>query len=260
MTYAAKYNYGCHPSVHHVGDHHYFLPHLTPPTEPVFSHRTHCSPPYDQGQTGSCTGQSTAKVLELRRVLEGHSPLKAHPSQFFLYANARLKEGSLTEDSGATIRDVAIAATEDGFCDNIVWSSDVMSNLLVKPSDAAYLAAKPEAGLKWTWIEQHGAALIPALKIAIRNGDPVLFGIKVYESFESNAVAKTGKIPVPHYWEQLLGGHAIAMIGWNDKIQCFEFANSWGSTWGDKGYGWLPYAYVTNTRLASDFGAIQDVL
>lgn len=260
MSYVAKNKYGCKPSRRHVGDLHYACATIGVGLPPVFSWRAQCSAPFDQGQTGSCTGQSTSKILQLRRAIEGKPALPSHPSQFFLYANARIAEGTLDQDAGATIRDVAMAATVNGFCDATVWPSDGAnpSDLLVKPSDAAYAAAKPEAGLSWAWINGKSNGLINALKTAIGAGDPVLFGISVYESFESDHVAKTGRVPLPHYWEQLLGGHAIAMVGWNDHIRCFEFANSWG-LWGDKGYGWLPYSYVTNQHLAQDFGAIQAV-
>ena len=80
---------------------------------------------------------------------------------------------------------------------------------------------------------------------------PVLIAIDVYESFESDTVAKTGIIPLPKKKEQLLGGHAIAIVGYSDLKKWVIFRNSWG-LWGDKGYGYIPYTYFTK-GYASDF-------
>ncbi len=35
----------------------------------------------------------------------------------------------------------------------------------------------------------------------------------------------------------------------------FRIANSWGTGWGEGGYGWLPYAYVTS-GLADEFWSL----
>jgi C1A family cysteine protease len=34
--------------------------------------------------------------------------------------------------------------------------------------------------------------------------------------------------------------------------------NCWGTSWGDQGYGWIPYDYVLN-RKASDFWSLLDM-
>ena len=54
--------------------------------------------------------------------------------------------------------------------------------------------------------------------------------------------AKNGIIPKPDK-QQIVGGHAFYLIGYNDKMQTFKFVNSWGTDWGDSGYGYLPYSY-----------------
>jgi C1A family cysteine protease len=86
-----------------------------------------------------------------------------------------------------------------------------------------------------------------------------VFGFTVYESFESEQVAKTGKVPLPPRSEQVLGGHAVLAVGYNDAQQSFIVRNSWGPNWGMKGYFWMPYGYVTDPQLASDFWAIYTV-
>ena len=85
------------------------------------------------------------------------------------------------------------------------------------------------------------------------------FGISVYESFESSAVAKSGKVPMPKPKEKMLGGHAILAVGYDDTQRRFIIRNSWGPDWGVKGYFTLPYEYVLDSNLADDFWTIRTV-
>ena len=71
-------------------------------------------------------------------------------------------------------------------------------------------------------------------------------GIAVYESFESQEVARTGEVPMPGPDEKMLGGHAILCCGYNDDSQRVTCLNSWSAGWGDKGYFTLPYKYITD--------------
>lgn len=230
---------------------------------PVLSYRGQTSAPWDQGETGSCTGHASGKVLQLRRALEGLPAQPHRPSPFFLYANARLVEGTIDQDAGASIRDVGQQASLRGFCGDDIWATDPSNptNLLRAPSPEAYKAATPEIGLQFSWLPGSGASLTHAIKVSLITKNPVLFGITVYESFESDRVAATGFVPLPGQSEQILGGHALAIVGWNDHMNggAFEIANSWGSTWGDRGYAWLKYEYVENPSLAQDFGAMLKV-
>jgi len=248
--YVAQRKYGCLPSRPHFACPVYAVDAPAPLT-PVFSLRPASTPAYNQEQTSSCTGHASARVYELKCALQG-KPLSAKPSVFFPYYNARDKEGTAGQDCGASIHDVAMALALQGMCSDSVWPFNP-PEVTVKPPQAAYDAAKPEIGSQFLWVPQS----LSALKTAIYSKEPLITGISVYESFESPQAAHGGRIPMPQYWEQLLGGHAIALIGWNDHIQCFEFSNSWGPGWGDHGFGWLPYSYVLSPNLAQDFGALK---
>jgi C1A family cysteine protease len=85
---------------------------------------------------------------------------------------------------------------------------------------------------------------------------PIVVGIQVYESFESLEVAKTGQVPmpssIPHKNDKCLGGHAVCIVGYDDAHASFIMRNSWGASWGDKGYFYLPYAYILDQTLTSD--------
>jgi C1A family cysteine protease len=88
-------------------------------------------------------------------------------------------------------------------------------------------------------------------------GFPVVFGFTVYESFEGNDVATTGNMPMPASGEKVLGGHAVALVGFNDDRRVFIVRNSWGASWGDQGYFYMPYEFITNPEYASDFWSVR---
>jgi len=207
-------------------------------------------PVYDQQQEGSCTANMTCAALDY-----AHS--KAHggfltPSRQFQYYNARLLEGTTKSDAGASIRDAIKAAATYGICPESEWPY-VESNLYHKPTAKCYTDAKKDIVQQYQAVPQ----TLDDLRAALAQGLPVCIGIGVYESFESEAVAKSGIVPLPGKHEKLLGGHAVLLVGYSDGTQSFTFRNSWGSGWGAGGYATLPYAYLLNPKLASDFWVVQ---
>ena len=97
------------------------------------------------------------------------------------------------------------------------------------------------------------------MKECLHQGFPFVFGFLVYESFESQEVASTGNMPMPQKHEKVLGGHAVMAVGYDDEKKVFIVRNSWKDTWGDKGYFYCPYAFMTNSEYCSDFWVIQRV-
>jgi C1A family cysteine protease len=91
------------------------------------------------------------------------------------------------------------------------------------------------------------------------NGLPIVFGFTVYESFESDAVASTGMVPMPGPNEQVVGGHAVVAVGYNDSKKLVTVRNSWGSSWGVNGYCYFPYEYFLSTSLVSDLWTATSV-
>lgn len=72
---------------------------------------------------------------------------------------------------------------------------------------------------------------------------PTFFSVPVYTGFNSGG--STGIVPLPNpATDQLLGGHALICVGYDDNTKLFKFKNSWGKEWGDNGYGYLPYEFV----------------
>jgi len=86
---------------------------------------------------------------------------------------------------------------------------------------------------------------------------PVIFGFCVYSSFEGDQVAQTGVMPMPAPNEQVLGGHCVVAVGYDDMKQMVTVRNSWGTGWGQSGYFEMPYAFIFDPDYTSDFHAIE---
>ena len=82
------------------------------------------------------------------------------------------------------------------------------------------------------------------LKQSLMNGDPFVFGFIVYQNFEGEEIAKTGMMAIPEEGEEILGGHAVMAVGFDDDKKSFIIRNSWGEEWGDKGYFYMPYDFM----------------
>ena len=218
-----------------------------------------CTPVYDQGQLGSCTGNAIAGALDFERLRQG---LPAYaPSRLFIYYNERVMEHTVNSDAGAQIRDGIKSVAKFGACSenpasgapiNSIWAYDI-AQFEQKPPPPCYAASKLDRVLSYMRLSQ----TLAQLKGCLAAGFPFVFGITVYASFESDAVAKSGDVPLPSPGEQVMGGHAVMAVGYDDTAGRFLVRNSWGPSWGKNGYFTLPYAYPIDPHLASDFWTIR---
>jgi C1A family cysteine protease len=220
-------------------------------------------PVYDQGQLGSCTGNAIAGAMEYERDRQGLSDFV--PSRLFVYYNERALEGTVASDSGAQIRDGIKVVNTEGVCPETLWPYNI-GMFAVKPPHRCYVAAKKDTAVRYEAIQTLGD-----LKDAIASNLSVVFGFTVYQSFESQAVAQTGVMPMPNKGEAVVGGHAVVAVGYSDAKRYVIVRNSWGTSWGEHGYFYMPYQYLTGStasadsspingkNLASDFWAIQAV-
>ncbi len=252
--------YGWRPQLPDVRDKLYAA-RLTGPLPSECDLRPSMPPVYDQGQLGSCTGNAIAGAMEYERDRQGLSDFI--PSRLFVYYNERALEGTVSSDSGAAIRDGIKVVNSDGVCPETLWPYDI-GMFAVKPPKRCYVAAETDKAVQYEAIQTLGD-----LKDAIASNLSVVFGFTVYQSFESPAVAQSGVLPMPKPGEATVGGHAVVAVGYNDSKNQVIVRNSWGASWGDQGYFYMPYQYMTGSKassdsspingahLASDFWAIQ---
>ena len=214
--------------------------------------RAKCPPVYDQGQLGSCTANAIGAAFEFAQMKEEMTAFT--PSRLFIYYNERKIEGTVGEDSGAMIRDGIKSVHQIGVCPEDMWAYDI-ARFTEQPPKKAYT----EAARHQATVYRRVLPVLTQMQGALAGGVPFVFGFSVYESFETQEVARTGKVPLPQRSERLLGGHAVLAVGYDDRTQRFIVRNSWGEGWGTKGYCTMPYSYLTDRSLAQDFWAINAV-
>uniref|UniRef100_A0A6C0HEP4 Peptidase C1A papain C-terminal domain-containing protein n=1 Tax=viral metagenome TaxID=1070528 RepID=A0A6C0HEP4_9ZZZZ len=204
-------------------------------------------PVYDQGAIGSCV----ANVLCAAYEFDNPGFIG---SRLFLYYNGRKITNNVSTDSGTTITAGVQSLDNDGLCSETEWPYETYK-CLVRPYESCYISALENTATRSTNVP----TTLEGMQTILASGIPFAIGIRIYSSFESSAVAKTGIIPMPKNNERLLGGHAILVCGYDNNNKWWIVRNSWGSSWGDKGYFYLPYQYLTTKSFSSDAWCLEIV-
>lgn len=217
--------------------------------------RKFCSPVENQGSLGSCTANAGVGLMEyFQRAAFGNH---LEGSRLFLYKITRNLLG-WSGDDGAYLRTTMKAMALFGICPEQFWPYDI-DKFNNEPTAFCYALAQNYQAIKYYRLDPHKRTpdkILRTVKEKLAAQLPSMFGFSVYSSLPQ----EEGKpdIPFPASHDQLEGGHAVVAIGYDDKHKIGKYTgsllirNSWGSRWGDNGYGWLPYEYILS-GLAADF-------
>lgn len=219
--------------------------------------RKKCPPVQTQGALNCCTAHALLAAVEYCKRLQGQKSQRL--SRLFLYYNERTMMNTVYSDSGAYLRDGVKSLNKQGVCPEKAWpySSDTkpFGKYTKEPTKACYKAAEENQILSYWRVD----ANLFSIRACLADGFPVVFGFSVYESFMSEEVGETGIMPMPEKGEAMLGGHAVMAVGYDNGRRLLLVRNSWGKKWGDGGYFWMPYDYITKTKNCSDFWTIRMV-
>lgn len=228
--------------------------------------RAWCSPIENQGSLGSCTANAGVGLMEYfeQRAMGKH----IDASRLFLYKATR-NLLHWTGDTGAYLRSTMGAMVLFGAPPEEYWPYRI-ADFDREPSSFCYAFAQNYQAIRYYRLDPPGttaATLLARIKSNLSAALPSMFGFTVYSSISQ--ANTTGKIPIPTHGESVVGGHAIVAVGYDDQMKikntihggtqttgAFLIRNSWGTGWGDAGYGWLPYDYVTK-GLAEDWWSLM---
>lgn len=201
------------------------------------------TPVEDQGQTSSCVANAVVGAYEywVKKATRQDDDI----SRLFVYYNARWRDGSQDKDEGSVIQLAMEGLAKFGACSEKVWPFD-KKLLLQKPGADAYKDAAPRRVQDMAQVP----LTVEAWKQALAEGKPIVFGCLLFDSFDQ-CNARGGVVPMPapeDLSRKSHSGHAMCAVGYSDTEKVFIVRNSWGSKWGDKGYCYMPYDYLMNSR------------
>jgi len=214
-------------------------------------------PVVDQGNLGSCVGNSVAALHSYVRNVSMRSRLQ-------IYYEARRMIGMENEDSGAYIRDAMKVISTLGAGRESWWPYDE-SKYTVDPLDKV-----DRDGLKRRIFNYYRLEDGQAYRTCLAAGFPFVIGFSVYSAFMSADTAAHGVVNWPVRGERFQGGHAVLVYGYDDDFANSEWAgrsslpaqripksvyicrNSWGTDWGYNGDFAIDSMYLENPNLADD--------
>lgn len=207
----------------------------------------------DQGSLGSCTAFAVVAAYEY--LVKRDKKQDIDLSELFAYqsARARMPEERKAADQGTSIYDMVKGMGEDGICLEKLHPYKVEN--LPEPSAEARDDAQSRKITKALNVNCN----LHDFKSALSQGYPIVISLRLFESF---AQSSTGFVPRPTEDERSHeehANHAMVVCGYSDKEHVFIVRNSWGTRFGDKGYCYIPYSYITDPELMNQACIITEI-
>lgn len=204
-------------------------------------------PVRDQKNFGVCVGMAASGIKDWQerknyRREVGTSPL-------FVYSECKKLDG-IPDTEGTYPRTAFKVLKDRGICKEGTFPYSQMTNK--KPPDTTE-QARNEAKEFVVGAYAQAQTLAEAKQALLREG-PVMGALMVVSNFLEPEPG--GFVPMPE--GLMMGGHAVVVTGWDDTLKrtykrsfmgkttfqgFLRVRNSWGSSWGDNGYCWIPYDF-----------------
>lgn len=208
----------------------------------------------NQGYIGACVPTCISTVYYYLTMKQSNH-INFRISRLYLYYQVRKLYDDLDNDSGSTIIDCINILHKDGIIPEFFYPY-MSDNLYKNPNKFLEKYSKFCKCLGFENVKRN------QIKNKILLDFPILCGIKIFKNVDNIQVKKTGIIEMPtdiNDNDNLLGGHCIILIGFDDNTKYYKFINSWGSNWGENGFGYLPYDFIKSEYLSDEFYILKQV-
>ncbi|UCE66321.1 MAG: C1 family peptidase [Candidatus Zixiibacteriota bacterium] len=193
----------------------------------------------DQGYTGSCVGWATGYGLRRWLHYKATGRMKKFSVRFVWMGSKEYDPFDLNvpfDLSGTRIRDAFKVMRKFGSCSDSLWP---FSSQLPHPD---YEERIKNDAMNNRIGNYHSLASNEDRRVHLAKEGPFVVGVPVYSNWSS--IGSDGVVPDPAGY--LRGGHAVLVVGYDDRAKRFKFQNSWGAGWGQRGYGYFTYNYMEN--------------
>ncbi len=189
--------------------------------------------PGDQGMQASCVGWALAYgIKSYQEAIEHQRPPEGPENTFspaFIY-NQINRWGC---QGGSNIREALELMQTYGVSTMERFPYDE-NNCTTSPTAQAAKEAKNFTIAGWKRVEFMNEGLMKTLLV---DGKPVVIGMQTDSWFRNLDAGEVYR--VASY--EGVGGHAVVVVGYDDRKGAYKIFNSWGDDWGDSGYGWIAY-------------------
>lgn len=218
--------------------------------------RSMFTPIRDQGQIGACTVFAMVGVYEF--LLKKLGKPKSDLSEHFVYYNVLIDKHGKVVDEGSSILDVAASMSDKGVCVEELCRYD---GTLKPPTPEAYTEARNHLVKKALNVPLSSdmAQNHRALTSALADGYPVIISLKLYDSFSDGI---KGFVPRPSADERRHdkhGNHCMVICGYSNEEKVYIVRNSWGKSFGDEGYCYIPFSYIDDSQFLNQAAIISEI-
>jgi len=209
------------------------------------------APIYNQRSLNSCSANAIAAAIRFDHLRAGRRDVLS-PSRLFLYYNERSMEGLVPKNVPVSLRDGYKSLARVGICAEEHWPYRVR-HFAKQPPRECYDHAAEHRAISYMRLKGD----LRPIRDCLAEGYPFTCGISVYSSFEAEHVKRTGSVSMPRRGDKLLGGHAVLVVGYDDRARHVIVQNSWGREWGANGYCFLPYDFILDDDHAWDLWTVR---
>lgn len=206
------------------------------PLKNIVDLREWASPVDSQMNLGSCSANAAVNAYELLTIKNNREKY-TDLSRLFVYYNTRSTEGTISEDVGAYLVNTVKSLATYGVCSETLWPYDA-TKFTSEPSSECYSDALTRKITNYRKLEG-----IDHYLDALNNDIPIVFGTTIHKSFDSVSY-NNPILPLPSKEDSVIGGHAMCMVGYDYPKKLLLAKNSYGISWGDQGYCWIPFEYA----------------